>query len=247
MNDFNIMNSLESGFARIFEYLPQVLGALLLLIVGYLVAKLLESIVKKLLHSMQFDSMMHRAPGGSYITRVMQSPSGFTGSVVFWLTFLGFLSMAVAALNLPMLNQFIGSIYAYLPHVLAAIVIFLVASAIAAGTVAFVNRVMGNTPTARLVSTVVPTLVMSIAVFMILNELMISQEIVLITYTALIGAAALGLALAFGLGGRDHAARLLDQAYQAAERNVSTAKQDMARAKRNTEGEVNKIRSNKRR
>ena len=240
------MDSLESGFSRVFDYLPQILGALLLLVVGYLVAKVLESIVKKLLSSMQFNSMIEKAPGGSYVARVMQSPTKFMGSVAFWLTFLGFISMAVAALNLPMLNEFLGAIYAYLPHVLAAIGIFLVASAIAAGSVAFVNRVMGNTPTAKLVSTVVPTLTMSIAVFMILNELMISQEIVLITYTALIGAAALGLALAFGLGGRDHAARLLDQAYTAAERNVSTAKRDVARAKQNTDREVNKLRSNRR-
>ena len=60
---------------------------------------------------------------------------------------------------------------------------------------------MGDTATGRIVRTVAPTLIMAIAVFMILDELQIAQNIVLITYAALMGAIALGMALAFGLGG----------------------------------------------
>ena len=72
---------------------------------------------------------------------------------------------------------------------------------------------MGDTPTGRIVKVVAPVLVMAIATFMILDELQIASNIVVITYAALMGAIALALALAFGLGGRDVAARLLETGY----------------------------------
>ena len=71
------------------------------------------------------------------------------------------------------------------------------------------------------------TLVMGIAVFMVLNQLKIAPAIVQITYIALLGSVALGAALAFGLGGRDVAARLLNQAYSKGQENKDQVKQDM--------------------
>lgn len=235
-NDFG--RSFQDGLEGLFEYLPQLIGALLLLIVGYFVAVGIKSVVRRGLQRMRFDRALHTSPAGNVISRLVESPSRFVGRLAFWLVFLGFISLAISALNLPALNDFIGAIYAYLPHVIAAVVIFLVASTISGLTVAFVQRVMGRTALAKTISTIVPSLVMSIAVFMILNELMIAEEIVMITYTALIGAVALGLALAFGLGGRDVAARLLEQAYEAGRANAGTAKRDMSRAKQNTKREA---------
>ncbi len=75
-------------------------------------------------------------------------------------------------------------------------------------------RTMGDTNTGRIVKAVVPVLVMAIATFMILDQLRIATNIVTITYAALIGAIALGTALAFGLGGREVAAQILDSAYE---------------------------------
>lgn len=235
-NDFG--RSFQDGLEGLFEYLPQLIGALLLLVVGYFVAMFLKSVVRKGLQRMRFDRALHTSPAGNVISRIVESPSRFVGRVVYWLVFLGFISLAISALNLPALNDLIGAIYSYLPHVIAAIIIFLVASTISGVAVAFVQRVMGRTALAKLLSAVIPSLTMSIAVFMILNELMIAEEIVLITYTALIGAVALGLALAFGLGGREVAARLLEQAYDAGRQNADVAKRDISRAKANTKNEA---------
>jgi hypothetical protein len=93
-----------------------------------------------------------------------------------------------------------------------------VAAALASFLARAVTRVMGETPTGRLMATAVPALVMAIAVFMILNQLKIAADVVTITYAALMGALALGLALAFGLGGRDVASRLLEDAYRRGQR-----------------------------
>lgn len=240
MDTNDVGDSFQSGLTRLFDYLPQLIGALLLLVVGYFIAVLLKSIVRRALQRMRFDRALHTSPAGNVISRIVESPSRFVGRLVFWLVFLGFISLAISALNLPALNNFIGAIYGYLPHIIAAVIIFLVASTVSGLAVAFVQRVMGRTAFAKLISTVIPSLVMSIAVFMILNELMIAEEIVMITYTALIGAVSLGLALAFGLGGRDVAARLLEQAYDAGRANADVAKRDISRAKENTKREASR-------
>ena len=239
-NDFG--RSFQDGLEGLFEYLPQLIGALLLLVVGYFIAVALKSVTRKALQRMRFDRALHTSPAGNVISRIVESPARFVGRIVFWLVFLGFISLAISALNLPALNNFIGAIYAYLPHVIAAVLIFLVASAISGMAVAFVQRVMGRTSLAKLIATVIPSLTMSIAVFMILQELMIAEGIVMITYTALIGAIALGLALAFGLGGREVAARLLEQAYDAGRMNADAAKRDISRAKVNTKREASRVR-----
>jgi hypothetical protein len=73
--------------------------------------------------------------------------------------------------------------------------------------------------------------VMAIAVFMILNQLQIATDIVTITYAALMGAVALGMALAFGLGGREVASRMLEDAYRRGreERSLRRVPEDSGR------------------
>ena len=128
-----------------------------------------------------------------------------------------------------------AAIYGYLPNVIAAILIFVVAGAIAGAVAALVTKVMGDTPTGKLVATVVPVLIMGIAVFMILNQLQIAPEIVIITYAVLLGSLGLGMALAFGLGGRETAARLVSDAYDKGQEQQGQVKADMQLAKDRSE------------
>jgi hypothetical protein len=90
---------------------------------------------------------------------------------------------------------------------------------------------MGDTPTGKLVGAVVPILVMGIATFMILDQLGIAPQIVTITYAALMGSAALGLALAFGLGGRQLAGDILRDAYNKGDEKKEDAKRDLEKGK----------------
>ena len=110
---------------------------------------------------------------------------------------------------------------------IAALVIFIVAGLIATAVSALASRVMGDTGLGRVVATGVPILVMTIATFMILDQLKIAHNIVVITYAALLGAIALGSALAFGLGGRAVAERMLEGAYQTHQENKEQWKRDL--------------------
>ena len=95
-----------------------------------------------------------------------------------------------------------------------------------------------------MIATVVPILIMAVAGFMILDQLQIAETIVTITYASLLGAVALGMALAFGLGGREVAARMLEGAYQVGQQNREQIKQDLQQGRDAARDEAERVRSN---
>lgn len=203
----------ENFLQNIVDGLPAFLGALAILIIGYFVAKAVAAAVHKLLETANLNQHVHAGRGGNLIQRAIPDPSRLLSTVAYWVVFLFAVSIAVSVLGIPVLVDFVRAIYAYLPNVFAAFLIFLVAGAISAGVSTLAVSTMGDTPTGKVVATVAPVLVMVIAVFMILNQLKIAPEIVTITYAALLGSTALGMALAFGLGGKDVASKMLQDLY----------------------------------
>lgn len=238
MERFDLTQELENVVGNIIAFLPNLLAALLILLIGGIIASALAKLTQRILKRVRFDRAVHSSPAGATVSRVMESPSYFTGRIVFWLVMIGAISLAVAALNLPILNDLLAGIYSYVPNILAAVVIFLVASAISAGAAAFVTRVMGRTSLAKVVAAAVPAVTMSIAVFMILNQLGIAKDIVNILFTGIVGSLALGLALAFGLGGRDVARGLLEQAVDTARSRKDDVKQEVSQAAENARRSV---------
>lgn len=241
------VDPLRDMFSTIASWIPNLIGALIVLLIGYVIAKAVEGLVRKLLRRANFDGFVHRGTAGSYVSRVVPKPAAFVGSVVFWLIWLATLSIAVTVLGIEALSAFVAAVYDYVPHIIAALLIFFAAGAVSAAVVGLVQRVMGDTPTGKLLQTVVPALVMTIAVFMILTELGIAETIVTITYTALIGALALGMALAFGLGGRDVAGQLLGKAYEKGRAHAGQVRQDAQTGKERAKGDLhegeNRLRS----
>lgn len=230
----DIGNSAEQGFDAFFAWLPNLVGALVILLVGWIVARVVKALVVRGLEAVGLNRMVTKGRVGEYLTRVVHNPAQLVGVIAFWLVFLGAISLSVTALGIDALTAFVASVYAYLPHVLAATLIFVVAVAISGAVAALVTRVMGDTPTGKVVGTVAPILIMTIATFMILTELMIAEQIVLITYACLMGAIALGSALAFGLGGREAAGRLLDTAVDKGREQQDQVRRDLAQGRTQT-------------
>jgi hypothetical protein len=221
-----------------FGWVPHVLGFIAVLLIGWIVAKVLAKLAWKATHRAGLDKALHTGTGGNFVQRAIPAPSWLVGRIVFWAIFLGAISLAASVLGIAALTAFVGAIWAYLPNVLAAVLIFLVAGAISGGVVALVKRTMGETPLGRIVATVVPILVMTIATFMILEQLKIAHDIVVTTYTLLLGAIALGAALAFGLGGREVAGRMLEGAYQKGQENKDQYRRDLDQGVNRARSEV---------
>jgi small-conductance mechanosensitive channel len=224
-----ITDSLQKGFDSFFNFLPNLLAFLVILIVGFIIAKLIKAVITKALQKLNIDRHLHESEAGQYVERVSPgaSPANAIGQIVFYIIFIFVLTAAIGALKIPAVTAFMNKVLTYLPNVIAAIVIFVVAAAIAGAAAAAVAKLMGDTPTGKLVASVVPTLILIIAIFMVLNQLKIAPEIVTITFGVILGSVGLGMALAFGLGGRTVAADMLQDAYRKGQEKKDDARRDL--------------------
>jgi Conserved TM helix len=234
----DISESLQRGFDSFFGFIPNLIGFLVILLVGYVIARIVRAAITKGLEAVGLDRALHDSDAGEYVEKVSPGarPSKLIGVVGFWLIFLFVLTAALSALKIPAVTAFMTQVLNYLPNVIAAIVIFVLAAAIAGAVAGLVAKLLGDTPTGKVAAAAAPALIMVIAVFMILNQLRIAPEIVTITYAALLGSVALGSALAFGLGGRDVASRMLEDAYRKGQEQRGQVERDVQVGKERAEG-----------
>jgi hypothetical protein len=223
-----VADSLQQGLDEFIGFLPRLIGFLIILFIGWLIARAVKAVLVKALEGVGVDRALAGGSAGPYVDRVLPDArvSEIIGTIAFWFIFLGALAIAVSQLGIGALDNFLQAIAAYLPNVVVAILIFVVAGVLATAASGFVSRTFGESATGKIAGVGAPILIMGIATFMILDQLRIAPTIVEITYIALLGSVALGAALAFGLGGRDAAARLLDDSYRQTRGENSRAGRD---------------------
>jgi hypothetical protein len=235
-----IGDSLQQALDGFFGFLPNILGFLVILLVGYVIATVAKKAVAAILQKVGLDRALHSSDAGQYVERVSPgaSPANLIGAVAFWFIFLFAVSAAIAALKIPALSNFIAQVQAFLPNIIVAAIIFVVAAALAGAVGGAAHKLMGDTPTGKIVRAVIPGLILAIGTFMVLDQLQIAPQIVTITYAALLGMLALAGALAFGLGGREVAADLLGSAYESGRQNKDQARRDMRQGRQRAEQEA---------
>ena len=209
-----VVSSFGAALALLFTFVPRLLGFLVILLVGYIVATALAKAVTFLLRKVGFDRFSTRIG----LTRLEQQmgvkmdAAGIIGRIVYWFVFLIFLVPAVDSLGLTAVSALLGQVVAYIPNVFVAILILFL------GTLAatFVSDIVrGAASSSRIGS---PNVFANIARYAILGfvaivaleQLNIGAALLNILFTAIMGAAALAFGLAFGLGGRDAAKRLVE-------------------------------------
>jgi hypothetical protein len=232
-----IGDSVQQALDSFFGFLPNILGFLVILFVGYLIAKVARKAIATILQKVGIDRALHSSDAGQYVERVSPgaSPANLIGAVAFWFIFLFAISAAIGALKIPALSDFIAQVQAFLPNIIVAAIIFVVAAALAGVVGGAAHKLMGDTPTGKVVRAVIPGLILAIGTFMVLDQLQIAPQIVTITYAALLGMLALAGALAFGLGGREVAAELLRGAYQSGQQNKDQVARDMQQGRQRAE------------
>jgi hypothetical protein len=222
----HIAQSLQRGLDSLIGFIPNLVGCLIILFVGYLIARLVRAAVSKLLEAVGLDRALSGSQAGAYVERVSPGarPSRLVGLVAFWFIFIYAIAAAIGALKIPALTNFMANVQNYLPNVIAAVLILVVGVALAGAVGGLVDRLMGDTPGGRMARAVSPTLILAIVVFMVLNQLKIAPAIVTTTYIALVGMLAVAGALAFGLGGRELAADMMRDAYDSSREDRSRSR-----------------------
>jgi hypothetical protein len=213
-----IAEPIRQMLTRILAYLPVLLGALLILIIGWLVAKAIRRIVDWLLTAVHFDTLADKA-GISAVLRKGEfkiNARGVISGLVYWLIMIMVLVMTVDALGLPKASDVLASLFAYVPKVIAALLVLIVAMFLASFVSGIVRMAAGNAnlPKPGLLAGISRWAIIIFAVTMSLVELGVAPLLVTATFNIILGGIVLGLALAFGLGGKDAAARYLEELKQ---------------------------------
>jgi small-conductance mechanosensitive channel len=190
------------------EWLPAILGAILLLIVGWLVARLLQAILVRLLRRIGLDRLAERTgiARGLTTVSVQSTLSHLLAGTTYWLILIFFILLALGALGLSdVVTSALNSFFVFLPRLVAAMVIFLVGAFIArvAGDAITAVALQANIATGRVLGQAIRTSILLVVIILALDELGVETTILTTIIIITIGTVGLGLALAFGLGNRD--------------------------------------------
>jgi hypothetical protein len=200
---------LTTAFTRIVAFLPNLIAGLVILAVGVLVGWVLARVLRPLLHRAGFDRLLGRH--GLLDSTATDAGSRGVGLAAFWIVVLAAAMQAAKAFGLDTISFGLARVLAYLPHVLAAVVIFV-------GALMFGDWVRARMRSrahegAELTPSAVRSGILALGVFMALRELHIAPQIVTIAFTLVLGAIAVASAISFGLGARDTAGRLARRWY----------------------------------
>ena len=239
----NFAGRLQDSFARVFgETLPALIGALVILFAGYLLAKVLEKLTDRGLRRIRLNHLLAR---GGVIRAVERSgthvnPTRVLANLVFWLVMFTVILLAANALGLDSLANVVSTLVGYIPSVIAAIVIILVGIVLGGFVGGLIGASAGAVHGGRALARLGRGGVILLAIFMALQELGIATDIVTTAFAILFGAIALALALSFGLGNRELAGEITREWYDRyrRERAEALAREQEAEAQEEAELEA---------
>jgi hypothetical protein len=198
------------------DVIPAMLGALIILFAGYLLAKLIEQGTERLLHRIRLNQALERGGVMDAVERGAShfNPTKVIGKTLFWIIMFAVLMVAATALGMESLTAVFTELVSYLPSLMSAIVILIVGIVLGRFTGGLIMASAGAVQGAPTLARVGRLGVVMLSAFMALQELGVGTEIVTTAFAILFGAVAFGLALAFGLGNRDLAGQITREWYQ---------------------------------
>jgi MFS family permease len=213
-----IVTSVAAALALLLGAIPRVIGFAIILIIGWIIASALAAAVAAILRAVKFNDLAERAGVSSFVQKmgVRTDASGFLATLVKWFVRLITLVTAFDALGLPAVSQVLQQILLWLPNLVVALVVLVIAG-LAANTLA--SLVRGATAESGLgnpdlLATIARVAVWAFAIVIAVNQIGVATTIVNTLFMATVGAVAVGFALAFGLGGRETAAEILRGWYE---------------------------------
>jgi small-conductance mechanosensitive channel len=207
-----MIESLQNALSTFLEYIPQLLGAIVILIVGYIIAKILQAVVSRVLKAVGFDNWMERGGIKQFFDRAQtrETPATVLGKLVFWFVFIIAITMAADALGIQQVSQVLGQLIAYIPSIIAAILILVLATLLANFLASVVRGATGS----DVLANVARYAIIIYAAFAAITELGIAVQLTAPTFLIVLGAVALAAAIAFGFGAQGVARDMVEKAYE---------------------------------
>jgi hypothetical protein len=213
-----ILDSLKSFWAQFVFLLPKVLGSLVLVVLGWLLAKALRKGTMKILKLLRVDEMAERSGIEDFLLQggVRYTTVTLIGNLVYWLVLFTSILAVLNMLGMQVAAELFNKIILYIPNVIVAMIVLifgtLFAKVIQGITFTYLNNI--GISGAQLMGTVAQYAVLIFVVSLALEQLSIGGLVLVSAFQIAFGAFCLALALAFGLGGREWAAHVLEKLWK---------------------------------
>ncbi|MCP5277229.1 MAG: hypothetical protein H6935_02575 [Thiobacillus sp.] len=207
--------SLTTFWTQLASFVPQLLVALVLLFIGWILAKVARSGVRRLLVALKFDKITEKSGLEAFMqhAELELSVAGVIGNLVYWLIILVMIVTVANSLGLQMVADLFNKVVLYIPNVIVAILVLVFGTILAR----FINRLvfawLNNMEFdgALTVSTFSEYAMMVFVFFIAMEQLQIANELLTAAFIIAFGAVGLAFAIAFGMGAKDWAGRVVDK------------------------------------
>ncbi len=212
-----IITAIGNGFSVLFNFIPTLIGALLVLLIGWLIARAIEMLVMRLLHTRPAEQVLDRSGVGQAMARggVRTDPARILAGLAFWFVFLMFVLAAAKALNLDAITSIVNAILLFLPNLFVALLVLVFGMLVGRFVGEFVRSSLAaaNISGSRLLGALAQYAIIGFALIIALTQIGIGSTIIETFFAALVFGLALAGALAFGLGGRETAQNMVSRWY----------------------------------
>jgi Conserved TM helix len=214
---------IEHAWSNVATFVPKLLAALVILLVGYLVARAVGGILVKVLERVGFDRVVERGGVRQLLARSKYDPSDILAKLVFWTIMLLVLQLAFGIFGPNPVSDLLRGLIAYLPNIFVAILVLVIAAAIARAVTDLLSNLLGTVQGGQVLARGAGVAVLVFAVFAALDQLQIAPRIVTGLWYALLAAVVGSVIVAVGGGGIQTMQRYWERAAGRAEAETRAA------------------------
>jgi hypothetical protein len=224
-----ILEPLEEVFVKFKVFLPNLVAMLVIMVLGFILARLIKAVLVKFLIAINFDSWSDRMGFTTLMRKgdIWAKPSATLGGIVFWLLVILTLMIGLSALNIAAIDSLVEQFFSYVPRIFSSAMILIVGYVLA-GFISqgvLIAAVNSGYHYAKLLAEAIRTLLMVLILAMAMEQLQIAPSIVLAAFSIIFGGIVTALAISFGVGGIDAARRMIER--EASEKGGTEAKDEI--------------------
>ncbi len=224
-----VLYSLYNALNRFISFLPALIGALLIVVIGWFISGFIARLIERGLKAVGLESAVEGSGIGEFVRRsgTTMTTSGIIAALIKYSIFLIFVQAAANVLGIPQITEITNSIILYIPNVIVAIAIIVIGTFIAQFLSGLVRSSVSELGVGNpnLLAKLTQYAVVGFSIIAAINQLGIAETVVNTLFFGLVGAIALAVGLAFGLGGREVAADITKKWYDSSQSMVDAAKQ----------------------
>ncbi len=197
----DFQGGVENAWSNVATFVPKLVAALVIVVVGWIVAKAVASILNKVLERVGFDRVVERGGVRQLLARSNYDPSDILAKLVFWTILLFVLQLAFGVFGPNPVSDLLRGLIAYLPNIFVAILILVLAAAVARAVTDLLSNLLSAMQGGQLLARGAGIAILVFAAFAALDQLQIAPRIVTGLWYALLAAVVGSVIVAVGGGG----------------------------------------------